>query len=444
MKKIFTICLMLVAGVVMSFAQTNPERVIITTTTGQQIGALADRVVDITFPVIEGRVACDPEVVSVADDGAVTVNLTRTENCQAFKFTVLSDADKAWYQGDRMVELIDKYGSQAYAQDFANATINGVETKPGTTYWIVTLGYDIYNIPCEVAEVSYTTPVVGLVGNPQVDMTVTGTTTETFSLHFEPNADCSRYYFVAGETGSLESQYQMFAAWMGFTCFEDMIQSWGIEYTGAQDYTYTGMAPGTEYEVFILPLDVNGTNGQYQKYYATTATQGGTGEAHVDVTLGAYEMTEGWWDNDVMGYVSKPSQMITFTPDEQTSCYRYSVVLKENYEMDPQMWQDETAKDNNPDMPYANWYQYSTFTTDFQIDPGVEYVVLTAAKNAANEWGPVDVHYYTTPQLETTVPYAPSQKIAERKQPSQKVLADQKGVAPRKLMNRAAGIRLVK
>lgn len=444
MKKLFTICLMLVAGVVMSFAQTNPERVLITTTTGQQIGALADRVVDITFPVIEGRVACDPEVVSVADDGAVTVNLTLTEDCQAFKFTVLSDADKAWYQGDRMVELIDKYGSQAYAEDFKNATINGVETKPGTTYWIVTLGYDIYNIPCEIAEVSYTTPVVGLVGNPQVDMTVTETTTETFSLHFEPNADCSRYFVLAGETGSLESQYQMFAAWMGFTCFEDMIQSWGLDYTGVQDYTYKNMAPGTEYEVFILPLDVNGTNGQYQKFFVTTASQGGTGEAHVNVTLGAYEMTEGWWDNDANDFVSKPSQMMTFTPDDQTSCYRYSVVLKENYESNPQMWQDETAKDNNPDMPIANWYQYSELTTDFQIDPETEFVVLTAAKNAADEWGPVDVRYYTTPQLDVTVPFAPSQKIAERKQNAQKIVVDQKGLAPQKLMNRAAGIRLTK
>lgn len=443
MKKFFTICMMLIAGIAVSFAQNNPERVIITTTTGQTIGTLADRVVDISFPSIEGRVACDPEIVSVSDDGIPTVNLTRTEDCQAFKFTVISDADKMWYAGDRMVEYIDKYGSQAYAQDFTGAQINGVETKPGVKYWVVTLGYDIYNIPCTVAEAEFTAPTVGLVGNPQVTTTVTGSTTDSFTLHFEPNADCSGYYFVAGETGSLESQYQMFAAWMGFTCMEDMIAAWGIKYDEAKDYTYKDMAPGTEYEVFVLPLDVNGTYGQYQITIANTSTLGGDGEARVDVTLGAYEITDGWWDNEAQDYVSKPSQMLTFTPNDQTAAYRYAVVKKSNYDEDPEGWQAEVAQENNPVMPYANWFQYEELTTDFQIDPETEYVVITAGKNALGEWGTIDVRNYTTPKLDVVSAPSHSQKIAERKAVRQ-TIADQKGMAPVKQLSRMGGLRLSK
>ena len=425
----------------MSFAQTNPERVIITTTTGQQIGALADRVVDIQFPSIEGRVACDTEILSLNEDGSLTVNMTRTEACQSVKLTVMADGDKSWYRGDRMVEYVDKYGSQAYYQDFSGATLSGIETKPGVKYWVITLGYDIYNIPCEIAEAEFTVPTAELEGNPQVTTTVTGTTKDSFSLHFEPNEDCSEYFVLAGETGTLASQYNMFAAWMGFSCFEDMIAGWGLDYTEAEDYTYKNMAPGTEYEVFVLPLDLNGTYGQYETILVSTDSQGGDGEAKVDVSLGAYEMTDGWWDNDAQDYVSKPSQMITFTPNDQCESYRYAVVRKEFYEEDKEGWDAEVAQDCDPAMPIVNWYQYESLTTDFQIDPETDYVVLTAGKNAKGEWGAVEARYYTTPKLD--VASAPSKKIVERKKVSQK-MTDKKGVAPLKQMNRVAGLRLTK
>lgn len=442
MKKFFTICMMLVAGVMISFAQTTPERVLITTTTGQQIGALADRVADITFPTIEGRVACDIEIVNVDENGEVTVNLTRTADCNSFKFTVLSDTDKAWYNGDRMVDYINENGAGAYTQDYANAKVQGLETKPGTKYWVIALGYDIYNIPCEIVEASFTTPKPALVGNPKVTTTVTGKTKDSFDLHFIPNSYCSEFYVVAGEAGSIESQYNTFASWMGFTCFEDLIVGWGLKFNNETDYTYTKMAPGTDYDVYVLPLDVNGTYGQYEKLSASTLSQGGDGEAKVNVTLGAYEITDNWWDDELQAFTSKPSQMITFTPDENTQCYRYSVVRKDFYDNNPSLWQSELAKDNNPAMPIANWYQYEELTTDFQIDPETDFVVLTAGKNAKNEWGSIDIRYFTTPQLGAKSNVPAPKKIAERKQRNSKADADKKGLAPLKLINRAKGLRL--
>ncbi|MCQ2345560.1 MAG: hypothetical protein MJZ82_02195 [Paludibacteraceae bacterium] len=241
-----------------------------------------------------------------------------------------------------------------------------------------------------------------VVGDPQVEVTASNITKTTFDLHFAPNSDAGTFYYVSGAEGTMAEQYAQFGAWMGFTCFEDLVKAWGISSTEEHDYTYTDMVPGTVYEVFVLVTDVNGTVAHLDTVLVTTLSQGGEGEAHATVTLGAYEITEGWWDDDVEDYVSKPSQMMTFTMNDQASCYRYNVVLAEYYDADVEGFNSDLQQDE-PMPNMVGWFQYENLTTDFQIDPEVSYVVITSAKNSNGEWGPVDVFRATTPKLESAV-----------------------------------------
>lgn len=90
-----------------------------------------------------------------------------------------------------------------------------------------------------------------------------------------------------------------------------------------------------------------------------------------------------------------PSQFLTFTPNDQTSAYRFGVYLAENYNADVEGYQEDLYTE--PSMPTPGWFQYETLTTDYQIDPGTSCVAIAAAKNSNDEWGPVTELFFTTP-----------------------------------------------
>lgn len=439
MKKIFTICMMLIAGFVTMSAQQYTDRILVHETTGQVTGFLAERVDSISFPSVEGRVAADVEILSNTEDG-LTINITRTEACTHYQFTVLSESVVNWYSGDYLAAYIKQSNANSYNTDFNNATVSGLEVTPGAKYYVATLGYDMFGVPCEVSTAQFTAPVPGLVGNPKVETTVVSTGLKEFTLHFTPNEDVAEYYFVSGEAGSIQSQYNMFAAWMGFTCMSDLIKGWGIAQDQEYEYTYTNMNPGTEYEVFVQPVDVNGTYADYDVITVSTDALGGTGEAKVDVTVGEYGMTDGWWDDEASAYVSKPSLFITFTPNSEAACYRYNVVLKSYYDEQTDMFMDDLMSE--PPMPsMVGWFQYDALTTDFQIDPQVEYVILAAAKNANGEWGPATVIEGVTPALDAAS--APSAKVTERKRHNFKVNTTTPGFVPANIGAKNEGVKLV-
>ena len=194
---------------------------------------------------------------------------------------------------------------------------------------------------------------------------------------------------MAGEKGSLQSQYEMFAPMMGFTSFTQMVMSWGYECAGAETKEWTGMAPNTEYEVFYVAIDENGTPAECKCLEVSTISLGGEGEALVEITPGDYMYTD--WGGEM-----KPSQFFTFTPNDQASCYRFSVIAAQNYDADPEGYKSDLCSD--PFMPTAYWFFYEPMTTDFQIDPLTEVVAIAAAKNSLGEWGAVNELRYTTPE----------------------------------------------
>ncbi len=387
------------------FAQetTDVNRLIMYEKSGNFKGYILDKVDYIEFDKIDGEVAADVVVSEVSLD-KVIVSVTRTLDCEAFKLSCFPSARIAMYGDDVLASLVDDDSEYIYDKDFEAAEMAGMEFEPSTDYTIVTVGIDAYGVLCDVRKVEFTTPSMPLVGDPQVEIIEVDVQQYQYTFTFKPNADVSKFSFVTGEKGQLQSQYEMFAPMFGFSNMGQMIEAWGISSTADTTYTWTNMSPGTEYEILVQAWDAAGTMAPYQTYALTTTTLGGDGVAEVEITLGDYVMAD--WGGEML-----PSQFITYTPNDQSSAYRFSVYMAENYDVDADAIKAELCSE--PPMPMTGWFFYDAITTDYQINPNTECVVIAAAKNAKGEWGPVNEVRFTTP-AEAVADMSPSKNIAKR------------------------------
>ncbi len=384
------------------FSQGNANRLLIHESSQNIKGFLAERVDSITFARIEGRVAADTKILEVTLD-MIKVEILRTPDCVGFKLVCLpqnianqltDDATTAAY--------VDQKTNDIYYQDFTAGELTGVETESNSEYALITVGMDRFGIPCGISKATFKTPKRPLIGNPKVATTVTVKQRE-FSASFVPNKDTGGYAAVAGEKGIMLQQYEQFGPMMGFHNFGDLVKSWGTNHTEAASFTWDQMSPNTEYEIFVQAWDVEGTYADVDTILVKTEMMGGTGAATVDITLGEYKMMN--WDDEM-----KPSQFITFTPNDQASCYRMGVYRANIYDGDPTGVQSEIKMD--PPMPMVNWFQYEPIETDFQIDPNTECVAVAAAKNGEGIWGECTILRFTTPQQVSGVsPALPIQTI---------------------------------
>ncbi|MBQ6938438.1 MAG: hypothetical protein IJN35_01175, partial [Muribaculaceae bacterium] len=94
------------------------------------------------------------------------------------------------------------------------------------------------------------------------------------------------------------------------------------------------------------------------------------------------------------------------------------------YDTDPEAIKAELCSE--PPMPMSNWFFYEEITTDYQIDPNTEVVVIAAAKNVKDEWGPVTEVRFTTPAEASNPDAAPSKVIKKRTTKNN----NQRGVVP--------------
>lgn len=87
MKKLFTTIILAIVAV-MGYAQTNPNRMLVTDKTGSTKGYLVERIDSVSFVSLEGRVAADVEYkgfYSGATGDTVALSVTRTPQCVGFK-----------------------------------------------------------------------------------------------------------------------------------------------------------------------------------------------------------------------------------------------------------------------------------------------------------------------------------------------------------------------
>ena len=372
------------------FAQTteNINRMIIHEKGGSYKGFIVERVDSIKFTSVEGRVAADLSFIE-ADLEKAVISVTRTQDCYGFKIACAPAITVKNYSDENLIRFIDNESQNVYYNDFERAELSGYEFAPNTDYTIATVGVDEYGILCDVSKVTFTTPSLPLVGNPQITAEVTDVQLYEFTVKFTPNEDVSQYSVVAGEKGTLQAQFEQWAPMMGFANIGEMVEMWGLPYTAEEEVTWTQQSPNTVYEIFIQARDADGTMAPYQVFEVSTLQLGGEGTAEVTITLGDYKLAD--WGGEML-----PSQFITYTPNDQASCYRMSVYTAEIYDQETELIKADLCSEP-PAMAMVGWYLYEELTTDYQINPNTECVAIAAAKNINGEWGPITEVRFTTP-----------------------------------------------
>ena len=328
MKKTFLSLIAFLVGMVSLFAQTNPNRVLLTDKTGNTTGFLAERLDSIWFARVEGRIAAEIEYLGFTQgDGTtpdkVQVAITRTSGCEAFRIDCLlkSRADLMGTEA-ALAAYLDQSGSEYYWQDFTGADLSGYEFTPDVEYSIVTVGYDKYGIACGVERVDFRTPKKPLVGDCTITYDVTEKTKDAVTISFTPASGVAGYAACMFNAGQAEEQFEQMGAMFGFTTLGDYVKAFGFNGTEAQTFTWTSNDPGTDYEIYVQAWDVNGTYADMLVIPVTTDKIGGTGVAEMTIEIGAFQ------GDAINGYY----QIVTYTPNEHTSMHRDIIIEKEGYD----------------------------------------------------------------------------------------------------------------
>ena len=380
-----------------AFAQQEPNRLLVRDKMGQLTPFHIDRVDSLYFATVEGRVAADVTIKNVTIKNVaegtkdmVTLAIKRTTPCAAYKIACLKKSTADMISDDTWAAAyFDQYDHSLYYGDYENAEMTNFdfEFAPETEYYILTLGFDQYGTPCEMQKVAFTTPAVPLVGTPTVAYEETSVTTDVITLTFKPNSDVGGFAACIFNKGQAESQYNMFGAWMGFTCMGDMIKSWGYQ-GGSVDttFTWTGQAPNTEYEIYVQCWDVNGTYADMIIIPVVTKKLGGEGTAEVAIEIKGTKYYE-----EYKAFV----QRVVFTPNENVSLYHAAIFEYSFYEKNGKDSIMSYLKTDNPRDPY--WDLYKTDDGGWQLEPSTKYIAAAMGKNANDEWGPINIVEFTTP-----------------------------------------------
>lgn len=396
MKKFFT-TLALALLTLAASAQENPNRVIVKQKYKAPVGYLAERIDSIYFTKLEGRVAADVKFLSFSKGNltdTIRLAVTKTPECKSYKIACMPAGQANSFASDAALE---QYFDQledcpTFTDDFTNATLTGLdmEFQSNGTYSLVTLGYDKYGIACASSRADFTTPNSDLVGDPKVLYTVVEVKPDNFTIWFQPNDDCYGYYLCAFKAGTAEELFEKWSKEEGFVNLQDMIKSWGSDkYTDTQMYKWSGMEPGTDYEVYVLPVDVNEADAPFQIIPITTTESGGEGEATVTIKLGDFGEVGGNY-----------FQYVWFTPNDEATLMR-DLVLAKNDVMTQDYWGKgdlEFIKEylTNDDMP-DYWNRYGEDYSQWGVYANTDYYAFAIAQNAKGEWGPLATLEFRTP-----------------------------------------------
>ena len=410
MKKIFSIMLGLAMAMGVNAQTENPNRLIMMSQAGNKAYAL-DKIDSIYFAKKEGQVRADVKFLKLVQDeekgNILHVAVTRTSQDVSYCIDVLPTNTVKHYDDNTLARYFDMQKTQKFNQDFTDAELSGFSQKlePGTSYTVFTIAYDEYGVPCEGSRAEFETPKAATVGNPTVSYTIDETTTNSFTITVTPNDDCAEYFWCSFGKGEAQAQFEQWGPMFGFPNIEAMVRQFsGAAHEGVESNTWKDMAPGTDYEVLVVPVDVEGNNGELVTIPVSTKQQGGDGIAQVAITSGGAEVYEG-----------KLLYTIIFTPNDQTAVYHDLVVSKEAFDKDGEEFWKNYLLNGNPKDP--NYNQYGVDKFPFEAEAGKQYYGVAIAKNAKGEYGPLVKELFT---VEAPAGVAPA-----------KVKANKGGVATR-------------
>ncbi len=391
MKKSILSIFLAAASIFSASAQNDgaPNRMLVIDQSGSYKAFHVDNVDNISFATVSGPVAAEIQLHKFSTT-SLDLTVERTPNCEGFLINVIPGVLARQLNPAIAGSYLETLNSPMYFEDFENGNLSGLQLNDATEYAVVTVGIDKYNTYCDLETVFFTTDSKPLVGNPEVTCKITNVDLYTITAEFDANKDVKGYSCVMGEKGTMEAQFEQFAGMFGFANMGEMIKAWGVENGGNDTSTHTwkDLNPNTEYEIYIQAWDKNGTFAPMKIVETATLSKGGEGESYITITPGEYKLAD--WNGEML-----PSQFFTFTPNDQTSAYRFGVYFAEQYDQDAQAIKDDLCKD--PDMPMAYYFFYEPLTADYQINPSTDIVVIAAGKNVNNIWGSVNELRYTTP-----------------------------------------------
>lgn len=410
MKKIFSIMLGLAMAMGVNAQTENPNRLIMMSQAGNKAYAL-DKIDSIYFAKKEGQVRADVKFLKYEKDDekgdVLHVAVTRTDPNSSYCIDILPANTAKRYSDDVLAQYFDQQKTTKFNQDFTNAELTGFkqELEPNTKYTVFTVAYDEYGVACEASRADFTTPKTPLIGNPAISYTIDETTTSSITLTVTANEDCFGYYWCLFDKGQAQAQFEQWGPMFGFQNIESMIAQFsGREYDGVSTNTWKDLAPATDYEVCVVPVDEAGTFADMVTIPVSTKQQGGEGVAQVAITSGGAEVYEG-----------KLLYTIIFTPNDQTAVYHDLVVSKEAFDKDGEEFWKNYLLNGNPEDP--NYNQYGVDKFPFEAEAGKQYYGVAIAKNAKGEYGPLVKELFT---VEAPAGVAPA-----------KVKANKGGVATR-------------
>lgn len=197
--------------------------------------------------------------------------------------------------------------------------------------------------------------------DPDVEITINDVTASTVEASFAPNEACASYKYMIAQESEMPMWMQMFNA-----TIEELVMSWGILASGPATYTWTDQTPGTEYTVYVVPMDADGVVYSVIKKNVTTLSQGGAGEAIVELSV---------------NLISNTSATIIASPNAETAEYHYGFIEVDYYnEIGEAGALDIFRNDGYP------YYEASQFTW-INLKPETRYYALGTAINANGEWG---------------------------------------------------------
>lgn len=429
MKKLFTILALALATITASAQTDVPNRMLIKQGNEQNptIKAFAiNKVQEVNFARVDGEIKATIAFDSYVkkDDGQDMLKLaiTRSESCESYCIDVLPANLAKLYDDDTMAKYFEQKNAKKMYEDFTSGELTGIELKGNTNYTVITLGYDQYGVPGETSRADFTTPKEQTVGTPSVTCNFDEITGTSFTVTVTPNADCGEYFLVQLGRGELEKQFEEWGARMGYANIGDMIK--GFAWYGHNEvYTQTfgDLLPCTDYDLIILPTDINGTYGDIITVPVTTAKQGGDGVAEMTIT---YQEVGGDAEN---GYYLP----VTYTPNDQTSIH-HDLLIEKNFFN--QNYTDESLaalmkSDTNPFNPYDTyWNAIGVKNEKWNCTPGETYYAVSIAKNANGEYGPfAKVEIVTAPKNASAKVAKAENGVANRIAKAAKAKA---GVAP--------------
>ena len=413
-------------------AQSQPNRLIVHQKSGGFTSYRIGSVDSLSFYNIEGDVRADVKIndYKTGDTGdTLWVAVTKTPACSSYRIDVLPSVRANAYNDEVIASYFNQQkGSTAFYDDFTNAQLTGFSTRmePGTKYTVFTLGYDQLGTPCEVSRAEIETPLADVLGDPKVDCTVANADFKALTFSFVPNEDVSCYYITIFPEGEGEAQFNQWGPMFGFANMSQMIQQFsGQAFKGKQEHTINGLNPGTDYELYILPLDLNGNYAPLQKILCKTKVMGGEGKSVMTITVGEFA---DYGENGC-------AQTVTYTPNDQTNLHRDMVVDKAKFEDKNGTWKGDESKIveylQAPNPMDPNWDQYGEDVATWGVDANTTYIAYSIGQNAKGEWGDLAKKEFTTPAAGASAPtYAPATStVMKRIAPAK---AQKPGMAPAK------------